>query len=114
MSCVIDLVIPPWGRWNHQITRLVITNPQEGGSPEDEATRPAAYRLPPPEQLPEISFTDDTCSVPEMFCDEPLVLEVDPAAVLLVPVDVPVPVPVPVVLEGFDVEGFVDDGSPPL
>lgn len=83
---------------NHPITQ---SRNRNGGSPEDVATRPAAYRLPPPEQLPEISLTDETCSVPELFDALMLLLEVEPAppAVLPAPVDVP-----PAVLEGFDVD----------
>jgi hypothetical protein len=53
---------------------------KKGGSPEDVATRPAAYRLPPPEQLPEISRTDETVSVP--FVPDALSLPVDGGLVI--------------------------------
>jgi hypothetical protein len=52
----------------------------KGGSPEDVATRLAAYRLPPPEQLPEISRTDETVSVP--FVPGALALPVDGGLVI--------------------------------
>jgi len=95
--------------YNHQITGS--PNPPEGGPPEDEATRPAAYRLPAPEQLPEISLTDDTRRVPPVALDDPLMPDVDPAA----PVVGEVPAaPVGDVLEGFVDGGFAADVSPPL
>src|SRR5205823_7594868 len=74
----------------HQLTKS--GGWKEGESREDEAARPAAYRLPPPEQLPEISRTDETVSVPVSPCE----LAVLPA--------------VPAVVDG----GFVIDVSPPV
>jgi len=85
---------------------------REGGSPEDEAARPAAYRLPPPEQLPEISLIDDTRNVPPIAAlDDPLLMlpEVEP---------VPLVDPAPALGEVDDVPPAVLDGlvevSPPV
>ena len=64
-----------------------------GGSPEDVAIRPAAYRLPPPEQLPETSRIDEMCSVPA-----PLAFDIEPLPVVPDVLPVPVVEPVPVVL----------------
>src|SRR4051794_36280650 len=84
---------------------------KKGGSPEDEATRPAAYRLPPPEQLPETSLTDDT----RIVCDDPLMLpDIEPAPPAVEPVPVPAveedvpPAPVDVL------DGFVELSPPVL
>lgn len=91
---------------------------REGGSPEDEAARPAAYRLPPPEQLPEISLMDDTRNVPPPIpaLDDPLLM---PPVVEPAPLVDPAPVdPAPALGEVDDVPPAVLDGlvevSPPV
>jgi hypothetical protein len=105
------------GRPTRSPTRSSVRS-REGGSPEDEAARPAAYRLPPPEQLPEISLMDETRNVPPPIpaLDDPLLMppEVEPA-----PVVDPAPVvPAPALGEVDDVPPAVLDGlvevSPPV